>query len=38
VVSVEVKGKEPVEGTGKSKRAAEQDAASAFLKREGIRT
>lgn len=38
VVSVEVQGKTPVEGTGKSKRAAEQDAAGAFLKREGIRT
>ena len=38
VVSVEVQGKAPVEGTGKSKRAAEQDAAGAFLKREGIRT
>lgn len=37
VVAVEVKGKLPAEGTAKSKRAAEQDAADLFLKREGIR-
>jgi ribonuclease-3 len=37
VVSVEVKGRTPAEGTAKSKRAAEQDAADLFLKREGIR-
>lgn len=36
-VSVEVKGKPPAEGSAKSKRAAEQDAAELFLKREGIR-
>lgn len=34
---VEVAGKIPAEGTGKSKRAAEQDAAERFLKRERIR-
>ena len=37
VVAVEIKGKAPAEGTAKSKRAAEQDAADLFLKREGIR-
>ena len=37
VVAVEIKGKAPAEGTAKSKRAAEQDAAELFLKREGIR-
>ena len=37
VVSVEVKGKTPAEGTAKSKRGAEQDAAAVFLEREGIR-
>ena len=37
VVSVEVKGKPSAEGTAKSKRAAEQEAADLFLKREGIR-
>ena len=37
VVSVEVKGRAPAEGTAKSKRAAEMDAAETFLKREGIR-
>ncbi|MFO1122947.1 MAG: ribonuclease III [Hyphomicrobiales bacterium] len=36
-VSVEIKGKDPVQATGKSKRAAEQGAAAAFLKRERIR-
>lgn len=38
VVSVEVLGREPTQGTGKSKRIAEQQAAGAFLKRERIRT
>ena len=37
VVSVDVSGKEPARGTGRSKRLAEQDAAGAFLKRERIR-
>ena len=37
VVEVEVKGKALAQGTAKSKRAAEQDAAELFLKREGIR-
>ncbi|MFN4144113.1 ribonuclease III [Aestuariivirga sp.] len=37
VVSVEVKGMAPATGTAKNKRAAEMDAADAFLKREGIR-
>ncbi len=37
VVSVEVKDRAPAEGTAKSKRAAEMDAAEQFLKREGIR-
>ncbi len=37
VVSVEVKGKPPAEGTAKSKRGAEMNAADQFLKREGIR-
>jgi ribonuclease-3 len=37
VVSVEVKDRPPAEGTAKSKRAAEMDAAEQFLKREGIR-
>jgi len=37
VVSVEVQGKAPAEGTAKSKRGAEMDAADQFLKREGIR-
>ena len=37
VVAVEVKGKAPAEGTAKSKRGAEMDAAEQFLKREGIR-
>jgi len=36
-VAVEVKGKKAAEGTAKSKRAAEQDAAAVFLEREGIR-
>jgi ribonuclease-3 len=36
-VTVEIKGRPAAEGTGKSKRAAEQDAADVFLKREGIR-
>jgi ribonuclease III len=37
VVAVHVKGREPAEGTARSKRAAEQEAADLFLKREGIR-
>lgn len=37
VVAVDVKGRESAEGTAKSKRAAEQDAAAVFLEREGIR-
>lgn len=37
VVSVEVKDRAPAEGTARSKRAAEMDAAEQFLKREGIR-
>ncbi len=37
VVSVEVKDRPPAEGTARSKRAAEMDAAEQFLKREGIR-
>lgn len=37
VVAVEVKDKALAEGTAKSKRAAEMDAAEQFLKREGIR-
>jgi len=36
-VAVELQGKPLAEGTGKSKRAAEQDAASAMLAREGVR-
>lgn len=37
VVAVEVKDRPPAEGTAKSKRAAEMEAAAQFLKREGIR-
>ncbi len=37
VVAVEVKDRPAAEGTAKSKRAAEMDAAEQFLKREGIR-
>ena len=37
VVTVEVRDRAPAEGTAKSKRAAEQDAAAVFLEREGIR-
>lgn len=37
VVSVEVKDHPSAEGSAKSKRAAEQEAAGLFLKREGIR-
>lgn len=37
VIAVEVKDRAPAEGTAKSKRAAEMDAAEQFLKREGIR-
>ncbi len=36
-VSVEVKGREPMLGSGRSKRLAEQDAAGKFLKHEKIR-
>lgn len=35
-VTVELPGREPAEGTGKSKRAAEQAAAAALLEREGV--
>lgn len=38
VVAVEVKDKPSAEGTAKSKRGAEMDAAEQFLKREGIRS
>ena len=37
VIAVDIKGRLSAEGTAKSKRAAEQDAADLFLKREGIR-
>jgi ribonuclease-3 len=37
VIEVQVGAKEPVQGSGKSKRLAEQAAAEAFLKRENIR-
>jgi ribonuclease III len=37
VVAVEVQGAAPMEGSGPSKRLAEQDAAGKFLKRENIR-
>jgi len=37
VIRVDVAGKEPASGSGRSKRAAEQDAASGFLRRERIR-
>ena len=37
VVAVDVKDRPSAEGTAKSKRAAEMDAAEQFLKREGIR-
>jgi ribonuclease-3 len=37
VVAVEVQGREPMEGSGPSKRLAEQDAATKFLRRELIR-
>lgn len=37
VVSVEVKDRPAAQGTARSKRAAEMDAADQFLKREGIR-
>lgn len=36
-VAVEVAGKEPAQGSGKSKRVAEQQAAKEFLRRERIR-
>ena len=38
VVAVDVKDRPSAEGTAKSKRAAEMDAAEQFLKREGIRS
>lgn len=38
VVAVEIAGHEPMPGTGKNKRIAEQDAATKFLSREKIRT
>ncbi len=37
-VAVVLPQREPAEGVGRSKRAAEQDAAAALLKREGVRT
>jgi len=37
-VAVDISGREPTEGVGRSKRAAEQAAASAMLMREGIAT
>lgn len=37
VVAVEVRDREPMEGNGPSKRLAEQDAATRFLRREAIR-
>ncbi len=37
-VTVEISGHEPMEGSGKNKRLAEQEAATKFLKREKIRT
>ena len=37
-VAVEIKGHAPVDGSGKSKRHAEQDAAAKFLAREKIRS
>lgn len=37
VVAVDVRDRAPAEGTARSKRAAEMDAAEQFLKREGIR-
>jgi ribonuclease-3 len=37
-VSVQVAGFEPAQGTGSSRRAAEEAAASAFLVREGVWT
>lgn len=37
-VAVEIKDREPMQGTGKSKRLAEMDAATNFLKRENIRS
>lgn len=36
-VVVAIKGRDPIQGSGKSKRLAEQDAAGRFLKRERIR-
>jgi ribonuclease III len=38
VVAVEIERHEPIQGSGKNKRLAEQDAASRFLAREKIRT
>jgi ribonuclease-3 len=38
VVSVEVKDRAPAQGVAKSKRAAEMEAAAAFLRREGLRS
>jgi ribonuclease III len=38
VVAVDIKGHMPVEGSGKNKRVAEQEAATKFLAREKIRT
>jgi ribonuclease III len=35
---VKLPNKEPAEGSGRSKRSAEQAAAEALLKREGVKT
>jgi ribonuclease III len=37
LVAVELRGRTPAEGRGRSKRAAEQQAAAAMLEREGVR-
>ena len=37
-VAVDLPSREPAEGLGRSKRAAEQAAAAAMLKREGVKT
>ena len=37
-VAAVLPSKEPAEGVGRSKRIAEQEAAAAMLKREGVRT
>jgi ribonuclease-3 len=37
-ISVKLPDREPAEGIGRSKRSAEQAAAAALLKREGVKT